>query len=339
MLFALPLTSAALGQEDAAEESSAAETATGTVKEESDTALLDATQRAVYDVVNNTSRWFDGFFGSAAYNVEGGEEANVSRGLLAVGTRWDERDEFDTRGRLRAQIPLPALKRRTRLLLGRGDTEDIVDGSETETINTLPEQFSDFTDDDWLLGIGYRRGRGMASGLDVGVGASIRSSTIDPYVRVSYRINHAFGERWLWRVRPRIFWQEERGEGASLTSILDRIVNERWLLRSWVTLIAEDEVEGMGWTTDFLAYQSLDDNNALSYRVYATGETDNEVELQDYGLELRYRRRILREWLFLELSAGVSWPREFLLEERDANPGAGIEIEMQFGDWPGREQR
>ncbi len=306
---------------------------------ERDDALIDVTQRAVFDAVNSTSRWFDSFFGSAAYNVEGGEQVDVTRGLLALGTRWDERDEFETRGRLRAQIPLPALKRRTRLLLGRGDTEDIVDGSETETINTLPEQFSDFTDDDWLLGVGYRQGRGLAEGLDIGVGASIRSSTVDPYVRVSYHFNNVYDERWLWRVRPRIFWQEERGEGASLTSILDRVVNERWLLRSWITLIAEDAVEGMGWTTDFLAYQSLNDNNALSYRVYATGETDNEVELQDYGLELRYRRRFLREWLFLELSAGVSWPKEFIFEERDTNPGAGIEIEMQFGDWPGREQR
>ncbi len=304
-----------------------------------DEGLLDRTQQTVFNVVNSTSRWFDGFFGSADYNVEGGDQLDVTRGLLAIGTRWDEQDEFDTRGRFRAQIPLPALKQRTRLLLGRGDTEDIVDGSETETINTLPEQFSDFTDDDWLLGIGYRRGRGMTRGFDISAGASIRSSQVDPYVRLSYHYNYTDDERWLWRVRPRIFWQEARGEGASLSSILDRILNERWLLRSWITLITEDAVEGMGWTTDFLAYQSLNDNNALSYRAYVTGETGNEVEIQDYGLELRYRRRFLREWLFLELSAGVSWPREFIVEERDLNPGAGIEIEMQFGDWPGRDQR
>ncbi len=301
--------------------------------------LIDATQRTVYNVVNSTSLWFDGFFGSADYNVEGAERAGVSRGLLAIGTRWNERDGTRTRARFRAQFPLPALKRRTRLLLGRGDTDDIVDGSETETINTLPEQFSDFADDDWLLGVGYRRDGRLGRGLDISAGASIQSSQINPYVRLSYRINKAFGDRWLWRVRPRLFWQENRGEGASLTSILDRVVNERWLLRSWITLITEDAVEGMGWTTDFLAYHSLNHNNALSYRVYATGETDNEVELQDYGLELRYRRRFLREWLFLELSTGVSWPKEFIFEERDENPGVGIELEMQFGDWPGRPQR
>jgi hypothetical protein len=62
------------------------------------------------------------------------------------------------------------------------------------------------------------------------------------------------------------------------------------------------------------------------------------VELRDYGLELRYRKRIVREWLFMELFTRVSWPHEFLEEVRESNFGVSIEFEMQFGDWPGRKQ-
>lgn len=292
----------------------------------------------MFTLVNSTSQWFDGFFGSNSLDTAADEDDDVSRGLLAVGTRWDERDEFDTRVRLRAQFPLTALKRRTRLLLGRGDTDDLVDGSETETIDTLPDQFSDFTEDDWLLGLGYRQRSGLRNGFDFGLGVSIRSSQFDPYTRVTYRYNKSFGDSMLWRLRPRIFWQEQRGEGASLTSIFDAVANPSWLLRSWVTLTTEKEVQGLGWKADFLAYQSISDRNALSYRLYATGETDNPVELNDYGVEFRFRRRIMREWLFLELSTGVSWPQEFPTEVRERNIGVGIEFEMQFGDWPGREQ-
>ena len=57
---------------------------------------------------------------------------------------------------------------------------------------------------------------------------------------------------------------------------------------------------------------------------------------KDYGVELRYRRQISRDWLFIELLTFVSWPRELAIERREANPGVGIEFEMQFGDWPGR---
>lgn len=307
--------------------------------EEPDTAkepLLDRTQQTVYSVVNSTSRWFDGFFGTPPLNND--EQPDVSRGLLAVGQNWDQRDDFDTRVRFRAQIPLPALEHKTRLLLGRGDTDDIVDGSETETINSLPVQFSDFSDDDVLIGLGYRQKRGMRNGFDLGIGAKVSSSNLDPYARLDYRWSKGFGDSVLWRLRPRVFWQEERGNGASLSSILDYVLGPRWLLRSWINLLGDEEIEGVRWRSDFLAYQSISDRNALAYRLFAIGETGSEVELQDYGLELRFRRRIMREWLFLELATSLSWPREFLTERRESNLGVAVEIEMQFGDWPGRDQ-
>ena len=76
----------------------------------------------------------------------------------------------------------------------------------------------------------------------------------------------------------------------------------------------------------------------MAYSVFAAGETENAVKLQDYGVELRYRKRIARDYLYLELSTSLSWPREFLEEVRESNWGVGIELEMQFGDWPGRRQ-
>ena len=133
-----------------------------------------------------------------------------------------------------------------------------------------------------------------------------------------------------------MFWQSQRGPGASLNNIIDYAANPNWLLRSWTTLSGEDEIEGMGWTTKLIAYQSLTNKTALSYTVFASGETENDVRLQDYGLELRYRKRIAREYLFMELSTSLTWPRYLLEEQRDSNFGVGLEFEMQFGDWPDR---
>ena len=295
-------------------------------------ALLDRTQRTIYEVVNGTSQWFDNFFGS----TDLAEGANVSRGLVSVGSRWDERDGFKPRFRLKARFPLPALKQRGRLLIGRGDADELIDGSEGDTGDTLPGQFNDFEDDDWLMGLGYSRDGEMAKGFDLGVGIKL-SSPVEPFARITYRWNKAYGEKWLWRPRPRVFWQKERGAGASINSIVDYVVNPSWLLRSWIILVAEDAVDGLGWTNNFIAYQSLSSRNALSYSVFVSGETRNAVETQDVGFELRYRKRIGREWLFMELSTGISWPREFLEEVRESNFAVGIEFEMQFGDWSGRK--
>jgi hypothetical protein len=45
-----------------------------------------------------------------------------------------------------------------------------------------------------------------------------------------------------------------------------------------------------------------------------------------------YRRRLHRDWLFLELRSSITWPRETLLENREANLGVGAAVELQFGE-------
>lgn len=297
---------------------------------EPDKPFIDRAQASVHGVVRGSSRWFDGFFGANDADAD----QNVRQGSVRLGALWDQRDGVRGRARLRARLPLPAFRERTRLILGRGDFEDYVGGT-AGTVDTLPSQFQDFQDDDWLLGVGFSRDGSLSRGFDVDVGVKL-ATPLEPYVRGTYRWSHSWHDAWLWRLRPRVFWQNQRGPGASLNSIVDYAANPEWLLRSWITLSGEDEIEGVGWIAKFIAYQSLTNKAALSYTVFASGETENDVRLQDYGLELRYRKRIAREYLFMELSTSLTWPRYLLAEQRDSNFGVGLEFEMQFGDWPGR---
>ena len=293
--------------------------------------LLDRTQRTVEDVVTGTAQTVDNIFGSA--DVE--EDATVTRGRLSVGGQWDQRDGVRERIRLKARFGLPAVNKRTSLLLGRGDVDDFVDGSSDDNIDTLPDRFNDFQDEDWLLGIGYSRDATLRRGWSFGAGVRLKSP-LEPFVRATYRWHKAFGDNWLWRVEPRLFVQNQRGAGISVQNVLDHVFSDNWLLRSYSIVVAEEEVEGMSWTTKLVAYNNISDKSAMSYAVYSSGETDYEVPVRDYGFELRYRRQISREWLFIELLTYMNWPRDFLIEERERNIGIGIEFEMQFGDWPGR---
>lgn len=296
--------------------------------------LLDRTQRAMHGAVHGTAQMVDNIFGSASIE----EEVAVSRGRVAVGGQWDERDGLKERLRLRARFALPALEERASLLIGRGDAADLVDGSGDDNIDTLPDRFNDFADEDWLVGIGYSRDGTMQRGWDFGAGVRL-GSPLEPYVRATYHWNKGLGERWLWRLRPRVFWQSQRGAGISLQNTLDYAATERWLFRSWSILVVDEEVQGFAWTSKLIAYQNLSDKSAISYGVFATGEPEAEVTLQNYGVELRFRRQLTRDWLFAEFLTFVSWPRELEIERRETNLGFGIEIEMQFGDWPGRPQR
>lgn len=295
--------------------------------------LLDRTQRTVDSLVLGTARRVDNLFGSAGV----GEEASITRGRLSVGGQWDQRDGFRSRLRLRARYRLPALNNRTALLLGRGDADDLVDGSGDDNIDTLPNRFNDFEDEDWLLGVGFSRDATLRRGWSFGAGVRI-ASPLEPFVRATYRWNRNFGEQWLWRVEPRVFVQNQRGAGVSFQNTVDYAANPSWLIRSWSIGVVEEEVEGLSWTSKLIAYHNLNRKSAFSYAVYGSGETDFEVPIKDYGIELRYRRQIAREWLFIELLGRLNWPREFIEEVRESNLGIGIEFELQFGSWPGRNR-
>ena len=299
--------------------------------ETTDEALLDRTQRTVYEVMENTTRWFDGFFGQSNLS----EEEHVSRGTLRVSGLWDQRDGFNTRFNLRAKFALPALEDRARLILGRGDTEDIVDGTTNEGVEGLPGSFDDDRDDEWLVGLGFNRSGDISRGLDFGVGVRITSPP-DPYVNVTYRWIENWDNSWSFRSRARVFWQNQRGTGVTLDSDLNYAVSPTLMLRWASNFGVEDRVEGLGWRNDIIAYQSLSNNRGLAYGVFAQGETAAEVELRNFGVDLRFRRRLAREWFFIELAIGVSWPREFVDEQRESNFGAGVTFEMQFGRWQER---
>lgn len=295
--------------------------------------LLDRTQTTVHNVINRAAQYFDSFFGSN----EVSEMSNVSRGSMSLSGQQDQRNGFRQSFRLRARVALPALEQRTWLILGRGDTDEIIDGTAFDNVDTLPGRFNDFEDEDWLIGVGFSRNQTFSRGWNFSVGAKI-SAPVEPYARATYRWNKALGDAWLWQVRPQVFAQNQRGTGGSLTNTLDFAASQNWMLRSWSIVQGEDEIEGMGWTQQFTAYQRISTRTAMSYNLFATGKTAADVPLQDYGLELRLRRRISRDWLFVELLTFATWPREELLEIRERNLGVGIEFEMQFGDWPGRLQ-
>jgi hypothetical protein len=294
----------------------------------SDEALLDRTQRVVYGVMENTTRWFDGFFGTSQLS----EGEHVSRGAVRVSGLWDQRDGLDSRFNLRARFALPALQDRTRLILGRGDTEDIIDGTTNEAVDSLPGSFDQNRDDDWLIGLGFNRSGDMSRGLDFGIGIRLASPP-EPYVNATYRWYKTWDNSWSFRARPRAFLQYQRGAGVTLDSDLNYATSSTLMLRWANSLAVEDRVEGLGWRSDLIAYQGLTNNRAFAYGVFAQGETAAEVELQNAGFEIIYRQRVAREWFYIELATGVSWPREFLIEQRESNIGAGITFEMRFGRW------
>jgi len=295
---------------------------------------LDRMQRGVYSGVCGSAAWFDGLFGTPRYD----QDSEETFGRMSLAEYYDRRDDLDTRLRLRARFALPNLENRLKLTFGRGDEQAFVEERPASSENPQPSSNPSDGDEAWLLGLGYNKQGSLENGFDFGVGVRLKTP-VDPYVKGTYRHNFLFTESTMLRFRETPFWRDSRGFGATTQITLDHLAVDTVLLR-WnnAATVAED-TDGLSWGTSTTAFHSLGRRRGIAYTALLRGETEADVRIQNYGFETRYRQNVFREWLFMELSASLTWPRETLEEEREINPGVGIGFEMYFGPVPDIEMR
>jgi len=292
---------------------------------------LDKSQEWIYEVTCDTAAWFDGFFGSARYD----EQTGQTYGRVGLSSFWDQRDGLDAKLRFRGTFALPALNDRAQLMVGKGDAEELIDERSTQW-DTIPGNFNNIEDDSFLIGLGYTGKR--RTGFKVSVGARIRAPP-EPYVKLRYRKHWSLTDTTMIGFRPLVYWKSEEKFGTTVHVDIDQMLTEHMMLRwaNYGNVAQGEEVRGVEWESSLFLFQALSNRRALTYRAMILGETDAPEPLTNYGFEFRYRQRIFREWLFLELLTSVTWPKEFIEEDRDANFGIGLGFEMYFGPVPDRQ--
>ena len=69
----------------------------------------------------------------------------------------------------------------------------------------------------------------------------------------------------------------------------------------------------------------------MSHRAGVRGETGAEIPDEHYGFVSSLRRSVLRQWMFVEVSAGIDWRRTTRADRRRANGVLQLLFEMHFG--------
>jgi hypothetical protein len=296
------------------------------IKPEHDT-MLERVRRTFAVTACASSAWLDGLFGDQFYY----DAYLNTRGSLSVGTLWSEYDGLDPRLRARVRLQLPQWDERISAFAGRVGEEDYISDTEGE-FNALPtRQFGGLEDESVLVGLGYSSPDRTGNDFDAGVGVRI-DLPLDPYARARYEIVRTFAEHFVFRARETVFWQNSEGFGSTTRFNIDRALSERFLVR-WNNLAKyTEETQGVEWFSEVTLFQKLNERMGIAWQNYVSGESDAEVDLQRYGVRAILRRQLTPQWLFLELRAGVGWPREKVFEPRERSFEAGIAFEMQFSD-------
>lgn len=275
----------------------------------------------------HTFRWFDSLWGKEQDFKE--DQVN---GWATTGIEYRDFDGFDPRFRIKVRAPLPNLNDRWDVIFGRVDEDSYISDTEAvDSVFTNPVLGGRSDNESWLLGLGHRRGK-RRSGWDWSVGVRLRFPP-EPYAKVSWLYRQRLTENSDMRFRQTLFWRSEEGFGT--TSRIDTAwaINPSDVMRWEGIARFSEETKGMDWYFGQTWYHLLENGSAYSLLGFVKGETDAEVEIDDAGLILVWRFPFTRDYMYLSMGPSLTWPRRKLTQERKANLGFGIWIEIEFGDW------
>lgn len=288
--------------------------------------LQEDTQELLYGVSCHSLRWLDQLFGAEKDFPE--EEVS---GFWLLGFDYREYDQFDFRGRFRVRATLPNLSNRWDVIVGRENEEEFVSDTAPQEQTLFNPGLSRDADNEWLLGLGHRE-KNRRKGLDYSVGVS-GGFPISLYGKAQYYFNHDFTQQTDLRFRQTLFWRTDEGLGTTSRANLVHVASTTDVIRWEGVATVSEDTEGMEWYAAQTWYHQLRGKNAISLQAFARGETDAEVSLLDYGLNLRWRQPFTRDWMFLSMGPYISWPRTYQYEERELSLGFSMWIEMEFGDY------
>jgi hypothetical protein len=288
--------------------------------------IQEESQEIIYGISCHSFRWFDGLFGKTKDFPE--EQVN---GILLLGFEYREYDGFDPRTRFRVRAPLPNLSSRWDVIVGRDNEEEFVSDTSPSAGTLYNPGLSRNQDNEWLLGLGHRK-KNRRRGFDYSVGLRLGAPP-NLYGKVQYYYNKEYNEKTDLAFRQTLFWRTDEGLGTTSRANLVHQLSLKNVLRWEGVATVSEDTEGMKWYAAQTWYHQLRGKNALSLQAFAKGETDEEVALRDYGLNLLWRQPFTRDWMFLSMGPNITWPRELKSETRELSLGFALWIEMEFGDY------
>lgn len=286
---------------------------------------LDTTRSMTYNALWKSAKYVDRWFGSAQDDsVYKKVHGSISPALL-----YTQYDGLRTQVRFNMNFPFPEANDRLHAFVGRFDPNEFITERD-EPSGAIARTYGPPTEDQTLLGIGYRQPDKQGSRFDAGAGIRL-GFPMDPYVKGSYVFERGQSETGLFSVRETLFWQTSEGAGETTRLDLERVVQASWLARYTLSATRSQRSEGMRGYTSILLLHGMSERRAIAFEVGADGQMEASVQLHDYGFKTAYRQGILRRWLVMEVRASVDWPRDFIYQHRSASLGVGIGFEMLIG--------
>ncbi len=223
----------------------------------------------------------------------------------------------------RAKLDLPSTQKRFHLLLETNPDKNVTGEPKQAQATPLkqvvgPESYS--------AAVRYEKAKEQEKPwhLSSDLGVKFQGIQTNPFARArgSYAVTH---NDWRLKTVETVFWFNTIGAGESTQLDVERILSESMLFRATSNATWINDKKNFDLRQDFSVYQNLNERSALLYQASAIGVSHPQWQLNEYVALMQYRYRLHKQWVFLEVSPQVHFPKA---DNFKANPALYLRLEM-----------
>ncbi len=284
--------------------------------------FLDTYHTYLEDKLRGPTLWFDNFFGDRRLEDDDPPATYVR---LRTSARFTEGEGFKFPVRVNANVILPRVNRRLRLIAFGGNRYDDLEPRPDNLDSSL------LTEDDQeqtSLGLRYMIYKTLRDRFHFGGGLTV-GWPMESYIRIRYiRLMH-LGKLNVVRLSETAYWNTLHGSGETSLLDLERVLPANITGRlSFFASYLENE-SGLHWGVETSFFRQLTPKSALSLDLGVYGLTRPDL-ITTYRIASRYRRNFLRPWLFFEIEPELLLPLEEDQKTRQAVGVFTMALECQF---------
>jgi hypothetical protein len=262
------------------------------------------------------------FYGNllTAYQVEGSHIRVTPRLILTEENGNEYKVDFS------ARLRLPNLSKRLRLYVDSYDTD--YDTME-EIFSTRYRQRLDLErGEGTTAGLTYFFSDHMKRDLSLSTGLKFRPEPV-PKIRLRGRFRKSF-DIWRAEFAQSVFWRDKEGFGERTEFTLDRPYGEIHLIRLRSSAVWSESSHGVDWGQFASYYATFSSRCSAAIKLGVHGYSHPSWITDQYLARVAYRKRVHRDWLFLEIEPGLDFFRE---DDFKISPLINIKLEIVIGSY------
>jgi len=280
----------------------------------------------------NNQQWLDSTYCHFFYGIdtvantlndwsrhEGGEQNSKAKTNGRIRFGWEPRSgdfsEFDFRFKIR--VKLPALEERVELVLS--DQEDDVNNQDVKAART--EELGN-NRDQAVVALQFKRKESDRVSYRVGFG---RGSQL--YTRARFSDKTEFGPDSTLRYFSEINYYSSDRMGLEFNAEYAHVLTENTAYEFSNRFRYRDKLNNWFWRHQMQVIYMAKDDTSYLFTAMIDGLSEPTYRKEQMLLSMRYKRRVLREWLYIEVEPFILYLRR---EDFRASLGIAIRAEVHF---------